>query len=89
MDVQTLFVVLAFLLIPVFCFREAWKGWRSGAVDKIKKNAREPVFAYRNQEPLQFWSYVLVYAGCGCLSFGVARQSKRDTLTTKNGSRLI
>lgn len=47
MDVQTLFVVLAFLLIPVFCFREAWKGWRSGAVDKIKKNAREPVFAYR------------------------------------------
>lgn len=37
MDVQTLFVVLAFLLIPVFCFREAWKGWRSGAVDKIKK----------------------------------------------------
>ena len=35
MDVQTLFVVLAFLLIPVFCFREAWKGWRSGAVDKI------------------------------------------------------
>ena len=71
MDVQTLFVVLAFLLIPVFCFREAWKGWRSGAVDKIKKNAREPVFAYRNQEPLQFWSYVLVYAGCGCLSFGI------------------
>lgn len=37
MDVQTLFVVLAFLLIPVFCFREAWKGWRSGAVDKIKR----------------------------------------------------
>ncbi|EKU4728927.1 DUF2542 family protein [Citrobacter freundii] len=54
MDVQTLFVVLAFLLIPVFCFREAWKGWRSGAVDKIKKNAREPVFAYRNQEPLMY-----------------------------------
>lgn len=25
MDVQTLFVVLAFLLIPVFCFREAGK----------------------------------------------------------------
>ncbi|HCB1680605.1 TPA: DUF2542 family protein [Citrobacter braakii] len=71
MDVQTLFVVLAFLLIPVFCFREAWKGWRSGAVDKIKKNAREPVYAYRNQEPLKFWSYVLVYAGCGCLSFGM------------------
>lgn len=71
MDVQTLFVVLAFLLIPVFCFREAWKGWRTGAVDKIKKNAREPVYAYRNEAPLQFWSYVLVYAGCGCLSFGI------------------
>lgn len=71
MDVQTLFVVLAFLLIPLFCFREAWKGWRSGAVDKIKKNACEPVYAYRSQEPLQFWSYVLVYAGCGCLSLGM------------------
>ena len=71
MDVQTLFVVLAFLLIPVFCFREAWKGWRTGAVDKIKKNTREPVYAYRHQEPLQLWSYVLVYAGCGCLSFGM------------------
>lgn len=71
MDVQTLFVVLAFLLIPVFCFREAWKGWRTRAVDKIKKNTREPVYAFRHQEPLQFWSYVLVYAGCGCLSFGM------------------
>ena len=71
MDVQTLFVVLAYLLIREFCFREAWKGWRSGAVDKIKKNAREPVYAYRHEEPLQFWSYVLVYAGCGCLSFGM------------------
>lgn len=68
MDVQTLFVVLAFLLLPLFCFREAWKGWRSGAVDKIKKNAREPVYALRNEEPLQFWSYVMLYAACGVLS---------------------
>lgn len=44
MDVQTLFVVLAFLLIPVFCFREAWKGWRSGAVDKIKKECARTGF---------------------------------------------
>lgn len=42
MDVQTLFVVLAFLLIPVFCFREAWKGWRTGAVDKIKRTPVNP-----------------------------------------------
>ncbi|HCB4425151.1 TPA: DUF2542 family protein, partial [Salmonella enterica] len=27
MDVQTIFVILAFLLLPLFCFREAWKGW--------------------------------------------------------------
>ncbi|WP_260863885.1 DUF2542 family protein [Citrobacter sp. Marseille-Q6884] len=71
MDVQTLFVVLAFLLIPVFCFREAWKGLRTGAVDKIKKNAQEPVYAYRHEEPVQFWSYVVVYAGFGCLSVGM------------------
>lgn len=37
MDVQTIFVILAFLLLPLFCFREAWKGWRTGAVDKVVK----------------------------------------------------
>lgn len=42
MDVQTIFVILAFLLLPLFCFREAWKGWRTGAVDKVVKNARKP-----------------------------------------------
>ncbi len=40
MDVQTIFVILAFLLLPLFCFCEAWKGWRTGAVDKVVKNAR-------------------------------------------------
>ncbi|EHA2854039.1 DUF2542 family protein, partial [Salmonella enterica] len=24
MDVQTIFVILAFMLLPLFCFREAW-----------------------------------------------------------------
>lgn len=28
MDVQQFFVVAVFFLIPIFCFREAWKGWR-------------------------------------------------------------
>lgn len=42
MDVQQFFVVAVFFLIPVFCFREAWKGWRAGAIDKRVKNAPEP-----------------------------------------------
>ena len=29
MDVQQFFVVAVFFLIPIFCFREAWKGWRA------------------------------------------------------------
>ncbi|SPW52660.1 inner membrane protein [Escherichia coli] len=38
MDVQQFFVVAVFFLIPIFCFREAWKGWRAGAIDKrVKK----------------------------------------------------
>ncbi|ECW1971426.1 DUF2542 domain-containing protein, partial [Salmonella enterica] len=52
MDVQTIFVILAFLLLPLFCFREAWKGWRTGAVDKIVKNTREPVYVYRHADPV-------------------------------------
>ncbi|HGY7686005.1 TPA: DUF2542 family protein, partial [Escherichia coli] len=39
MDVQQFFVVAVFFLIPIFCFREAWKGWRVGAIDKRVKNA--------------------------------------------------
>lgn len=39
MDIQQFFVVAVFFLIPIFCFREAWKGWRAGAIDKRVKNA--------------------------------------------------
>ncbi len=39
MDVQQFFCRCRFFsLIPIFCFREAWKGWRAGAIDKrVKK----------------------------------------------------
>ncbi|EDU1961985.1 DUF2542 family protein, partial [Salmonella enterica subsp. arizonae serovar 53:z4,z23:-] len=67
MDVQTIFVILAFLLLPLFCFREAWKGWRTGSVDKIVKNTREPVYVYRHADPIQYWSYLFLYTGCSFL----------------------
>lgn len=50
MDVQQ-FLSLPFFLIPVFCFREAWKGWRAGAIDKRVKNAPEPVYVWRAKIP--------------------------------------
>lgn len=50
MDVQQFFVVAVFL-IPIFCFREAWKGWRAGAIDKRVKNAPEPVYVWRAKIP--------------------------------------
>lgn len=40
MDVQQFFVVAVFFLIPIFCFREAWKGWHAGAIDKRVKMRR-------------------------------------------------
>ena len=51
MDVQQFFVVAVFFLIPIFCFREAWKGWRVGAIDKRVKNAPEPVYVWRAKNP--------------------------------------
>ncbi|MDI5303900.1 DUF2542 family protein, partial [Salmonella enterica subsp. enterica serovar Anatum] len=42
------------------CFREAWKGWRTGAVDKVVKNARKPVYVYRHADPVQYWSYLFL-----------------------------
>lgn len=38
MDIQTVFVALAFPLLPLFCFHEARKDCRTDAVDKIVKN---------------------------------------------------
>lgn len=55
MDVQQFFVVAVFFLIPIFCFREAWKGWRAGAIDKRVKNAPEPVYVWRAKNPGLFF----------------------------------
>ena len=54
MDVQQFFVVAVFFLIPIFCFREAWKGWRAGAIDKRVKNAPEPVYVGEQKIPDSF-----------------------------------
>ncbi len=54
MDVQQFFVVAVFFLIPIFCFREAWKGWRAGAIDKRVKNAPGPVYVWRAKIPDSF-----------------------------------
>ena len=69
MDVQHFFVVAVFFLIPIFCFREAWKGWRAGAIDKRVKNAPEPVYVWRAKNPGLFFAYMVAYIGFGILLF--------------------
>ncbi len=71
MDVQQFFVVAVFFLIPIFCFREAWKGWRAGAIDKRVKNAPEPVYVWRAKNPGLFFAYMVAYIGFGILSIGM------------------
>ncbi|EFM6013567.1 TPA: DUF2542 family protein [Escherichia coli] len=71
MDVQHFFVVAVFFLIPIFCFREAWKGWRAGAIDKRVKNAPEPVYVWRAKNPGLFFAYMVAYIGFGILSIGM------------------
>ncbi|HCR9757470.1 TPA: DUF2542 family protein [Citrobacter koseri] len=61
MEGKTIFVIIAVLMVMLFSLREAYKGWRSGAVDKIVRNAREPVYAYRAETPLLYWSYIGLY----------------------------
>lgn len=60
MDVQQ-FLSLPFFLIPIFCFREAWKGWRAGAIDKRVKNAPEPVYVWRAKSRTLFRLYGGIY----------------------------
>ncbi len=59
------FLSLPFFLIPIFCFREAWKGWRAGAIDKRVKNAPEPVYVWRAKISGLFFAYMVVF------SFGI------------------
>ncbi|ELL74344.1 hypothetical protein SEE30663_13386, partial [Salmonella enterica subsp. enterica serovar Enteritidis str. SE30663] len=42
-----------------------------GAVDKVVKNARKPVYVYRHADPVQYWSYLFLYTGCGFLFTGM------------------
>ncbi len=54
-----------------FVFREAWKGWRAGAIDKRVKNAPEPVYVWRAKNPGLFFAYMVAYIGFGILSIGM------------------
>lgn len=54
MDVQQFFVVAVFFLIPIFCFREAWKGWRAGAIDKRLKMHRNRCMSGEQKIPDSF-----------------------------------
>lgn len=70
MDVQQFFVVAVFFLIPIFCFREAWKGWRAGAIDKRVKMHRNRCMS-GEQNPGLFFAYMVAYIGFGILSIGM------------------
>lgn len=71
MDVQQFFVVAVFFLIPIFCFREAWKGWRAGAIDKRVKNAPRTGVCLASKNPGLFFAYMVAYIGFGILSIGM------------------
>ncbi|MFP1483858.1 DUF2542 family protein [Escherichia coli] len=71
MDVQQFFVVAVFFLIPIFCFREAWKGWRAGAIDKRVKNAPEPVYVWRAKNPGLFFAFIWWHISASNLSIGM------------------
>ncbi|WP_411900193.1 DUF2542 family protein, partial [Salmonella enterica] len=45
-DVQKKFVILPFLLLPLFCSRAACKGWPTAAVYHVLNNAQKPVLVY-------------------------------------------
>lgn len=61
MDVQQFFVVAVFFLIPIFCFREAWKGWRAGAIDKRVKMHRNRCMSGEQKSRTLFRLYGGIY----------------------------
>ncbi|XPE62023.1 DUF2542 family protein [Shigella flexneri] len=71
MDVQQFFVVAVFFLIPIFCFREAWKGCAQARLINGLTNPPEPVYVWRAKNPGLFFAYMVAYIGFGILSIGM------------------
>ncbi|MBW9312967.1 DUF2542 family protein [Escherichia coli] len=69
MDVQH-FLSLPFFLIPIFCFREAWKaGAQARLINGLKCTGTGVCLASKN--PGLFFAYMVAYIGFGILSIGM------------------
>lgn len=69
MDVQQ-FLSLPFFLIPIFCFREAWKaGAQARLINGLKMHRNRCMSGEQN--PGLFFAYMVAYIGFGILSIGM------------------
>ncbi len=61
MEGKTIFVVIAVLMVMLLAYGKPTKAGALAPWDKIVRNAREPVYAYRAETPLLYWSYIGLY----------------------------
>ena len=47
--------------LTAFFIRVTWRGLRTGAVDTLVKGSSVPVYAYRDKNPIGYWSHIGVY----------------------------
>lgn len=70
MDVQQFFVVAVFFLIPIFCFREAWKaGAQARLINRLKMHRNRCMSGEQKSRTL--FAYMVAYIGFGILSIGM------------------
>lgn len=69
MDVQQ-FLSLPFFLIPIFCFREAWKaGAQARLINGLKMHRNRCMSGEQKSRTL--FAYMVAYIGFGILSIGM------------------
>ncbi|XPE50439.1 DUF2542 family protein [Shigella flexneri] len=64
------FIRAVFFLIPIFCFAEAWKGWRAGAIDK-RVNPTGTGVCLASKKSQLFCAYMVAYQGLGIFCLGI------------------
>ena len=56
-----MFLQVALVALTMFFIWVTWKGLRTGAVDTLVKGSSVPVYAYRDINPVGYWSHIVFY----------------------------
>lgn len=61
MDIEARILQVGLVVLTLFFIWITWKGLRTGAVNTLVKGSSVPVYAYRDKNPISYWSHIAAY----------------------------